>query len=214
MERFDGISLDIEFLLISVVQGVALSTLALGAAPLLGDLRFETFLYILTSFVLILSFWSQAIIHAISFIDWPIDLPHSFLYFLASFMEVVAFAYLNNPVKWFLFMGVFFLVVVILYAVDLGMIKERRGKFETKKQVKLYEHVISEQTFEFKTFLPAAVIFCFVSAFIIGKFPNLFITQHWHLGLISFQAIFSIYVLLTSFKSYKKRAKLLTEANS
>ena len=214
MERLDEFALSVEFLLISVVQGVALAALATAAAPLLGDLRLETFLYITSSFVLILSFWSQAIIHSVSFIDWPIDLPHSFLYFLASFVEVIAFSYLNNPMKWFAFMGIFFLVVVTLYIVDFRMIKERKTKFETKNQMKLYDHVIREQEYEFKTFLPAAVIFCFFSAGAIWLFPSVFITGHLHVALIIFQTIFSVYVLLTSFKSYKKRSRLLIEASS
>lgn len=213
MERLNNLSLDIEFLLISVVQGVALASLATGSAPLLADLRWETMLYIIASFILILSFWSQAIIHSLSFIDWPLNLPHNFLYILAAFIEVVIFLHLEDPLRWFGFMSIFFLITCFLYAIDLKMIKERKEKFLTKKQLKLYEHILDEQKYEFKTFLPAAVIFCALSFVAIYKFPTTFITNHFHLALIGIQTAFSIYVLATSIKSYKKRAHLLTEAN-
>jgi hypothetical protein len=67
-ERLDQFALDIEFLLISVVQGVALGSLAASAAGTLMSLRFEFFVYIISAFLLILIFWSGAILHALSFI--------------------------------------------------------------------------------------------------------------------------------------------------
>ncbi len=213
MEKLDSFALNIEFLLISVVQGVALATLATASSLLVADLKFETFAYIISSFVLILSFWSQAIIHALSFIDWPLDLQHSFLYFLASFIEVMAFSHLDSPLKWFGFMGIFFIVTVILYFVDLRMIKERKNKFKTKNQEKLYDHILKQQMYELKSFLPAAIIFCGFSIFAIAYWPDIFIRQHAHLILITIQTLFGIYVLMTSIGSYKKRAKLLTDAN-
>ena len=44
MERLDDFALNIEFLLISVVQEVALAALATASSPLLADLKIETFL--------------------------------------------------------------------------------------------------------------------------------------------------------------------------
>lgn len=108
-ERLDQFALDIEFLLISVIQGVALAALATDAADPINHLQFVYWLYIASGFLLILNFWSQAIIHAVSFIDWPLDLGHSFLYFLASFVEVMAFTHLTEPKQWFGFMAAFLL---------------------------------------------------------------------------------------------------------
>lgn len=91
-ERLDQFVLDIEFLLISVVQGVALGALAAGAIEPLATMDYQYFPYIVAGFLLILTFWSQAIVHSLSFINWPLDLGHNFLYFLASLVEVLAFS--------------------------------------------------------------------------------------------------------------------------
>src|SRR5689334_11403789 len=109
-EKLDGLVLDIEFLLISVVQGVALTALALSAVPIISTGDWQYFPYVFSGFLFILIFWSQAIIHAMSFIDWPLQITHSFLYFLASFTEVILFNQLTNPLKWFLFTIIFFIV--------------------------------------------------------------------------------------------------------
>lgn len=214
MEKLNGLSLDVEFLLISVVQAVALGALATAAVDPIGNLRFEYFPYIIASFVLILSFWSQAIIHAISFIDWPLNLTHSFLYFLASFIEVMAFSRVTVPLAWFGFVDLFFIIAVCLYFVDLKMIRARKSKFKNIQKVKLYKHMVSRQLFEMKILLPAAVIFCSISFIAILIDPNMFIAKHWHLLLIGLQTAFGIFVLWESTNSFKVRAKLVTQSKS
>ncbi len=212
MEKLDGLSLDVEFLLISVVQAVALGALATAAADTIGNLRLEYFPYIISSFVLILSFWSVAIIHAISFIDWPLDLSHSFLYFLASFIEVMAFSHVTSPVAWFGFITAFFVVAFVSYFVDLKMIIARKDKFKTSAKLKLYNHILNRQQFEMKFIIPAAMLFGLVSFIAILAKPELFINNHWHVGLIVFQTAFSVVVLLESVNNFKLRAKLVTQS--
>jgi len=106
-EHLDHVALDVEFLLISVIQGVALVTLATSAVGPMISMETGTWPYIAVAFLFILIFWSGAIIHAVSFIDWPIDLIHSFLYFLASIIEIVAITNLMHPVLWFFFLFLF-----------------------------------------------------------------------------------------------------------
>src|ERR1700754_633124 len=102
-ERLDQFVLDIEFLLISAVQGVALGALAGAASEPISSLNFQYWPYILSGFLLILTFWSQAIIHSLSFIKWPLDLWHNFLYFLMGLIEFLAFNHLQDPLRWFVF---------------------------------------------------------------------------------------------------------------
>ena len=68
--------------------------------------------------MLIINFWSLAIIHSISFISWPFDLVHTILYFLATFVEVTAFTQITNPTGWFIAMFAFFVVSGLLYLWD------------------------------------------------------------------------------------------------
>src|SRR5438552_9675690 len=72
----DQVVLDVEFVLISVVQGVALTTLAVMAAPMLHAPSVVTLAFLGTGFLFVLSFWAVAIIHALSFVIWPMDLGH------------------------------------------------------------------------------------------------------------------------------------------
>lgn len=210
MDKLNQFTLDIEFLLISVVQGVALAALAAASAGIVGDLNFEYWLYIIASFALILNFWSQAIIHAISFIDWPLDLAHNFLYFLASFIEVMAFSYLDDPLRWFGLMCVFLAVAAVLYVIDVRLIKSKKNKFNTLSDKKLYGHIMERQLFELKYIVPSAITFtggCFVA---ILLFPELFIQKHWHLALVAIQTIIGVSVLFESIANFSTRAKLVT----
>jgi len=132
--RLDQVALDIEFLLISVVQGVALATLAGASVKPLSMMEWQYLPYVATAFLLVLIFWSGAIIHALSFIDWPLDLPHSFLYFLASFIEVLAFTQLENPIMWFVFILLFQIVAGLLYLYDLRLIRKHKKRFEPRTE--------------------------------------------------------------------------------
>ncbi len=91
-EHLDGTVVDIEFLLIAVIQGFALATLAVDSDAVISGRDWIYWPYVLAAFILILNFWSLAIIHSISFISWPFDLIHTLLYFLVAFVEVAAFS--------------------------------------------------------------------------------------------------------------------------
>ncbi len=212
MEKLNEFSLSLEFLLISVVQGVALAALATAASDPVASLRFEYYPYIICSFIIILSFWAVAIIHAISFIDWPIDLAHSFLYFLASFIEVMAFSHLTNPLIWFGLVTVFFMVVVVSYYVDYKMILVRKDRFKTPEKRKLFNHILGRQIFEMKFLMPAAAFISFIFFCLILINPNLFIKNHSHIYLIGIQAVLFVLVLFESVRNFKTRARLVTES--
>lgn len=204
-EKLDQFVLDIEFLLISVVQGVALAALAAQAVTPIVSLNYEFFPYIITGFLIILAFWSGAIVHALSFIDWPLDLTHNFLYFLASFIEVIAFSQIQNPQFWFACMAAFFIVVTFLYFIDLSLIKSHLNAFSgTPQKKELFNHIKNEQIFELKYLMPVGLIFCIGSMLILSKFPNI----HIYLGIS--QAIFMTGFLINSIYSFKKRAKLIS----
>ncbi len=211
-KELDTKVVDIEFLLISVVQGVALSMLAASSAVPIGNLEFAYWPAILVGFLFILTFWSQAIIHALSFIDWPLDLGHTFLYFLASFVEVMAFTQIEHPLKWFMFLFVFLFIAGILYVYDLSLIKAHKKDFEdTKEKRALYEHMYTRQNRELKLYIPFALAFTGISILIIAGFPQLFIDKDYHVILSGIQAMFSLLLIKISVESFKKRSELITE---
>jgi hypothetical protein len=205
-EHLDHVALDVEFLLISVIQGVALVTLATSAVGPLTATQIAIWPYIAVAFLFILIFWSGAIIHAVSFIDWPIDLVHSFLYFLASIIEIVAITNLMHPVLWFFFLFLFQLVALALYRYDLWMIQVRKGKFlPTASGKTLYKHIYSEQKKELQQYLPASTVLFFVSFLILYFYP-VFIIQEVLIGL---QLLFALIFLFREVQTFKKRSDLL-----
>lgn len=212
-ERLDQFVLDIEFLLISVVQGVALAALAGAAIGPIADLQIHYWLYIVSAFLIIIIFWSNAIVHALSFIDWPLDLTHNFLYFLASFVEVLSFSKMTDPVHWFGFVSALFVVAGILYIVDLDLIKKHREDFSKSEAGRvLYQHIYHEQAFELKVLVPAGLLFNLVAFWLVKTYPTFFLVQNFHTALIIIQVVFECVVLVNSIKSFKKRSILITKA--
>jgi hypothetical protein len=128
-ERLDGTAVDIEFLLIAVIQGLALTTLAVASEKVIGEAEWIYWPYVIAGFVLILNFWSLAIIHSISFVSWPFDIVRTLLYLLVTFVEVAAFAEITHPAKWFVFMLASFIVSFVLYAWDARVIRDKRAEY-------------------------------------------------------------------------------------
>ena len=210
-EKLNQFTLDIEFLLISAVQGVALGALAGAASEPLSNLDFQYWPYILSGFLLILTFWSQAIIHSLSFIKWPLDLAHNFLYFLAGLVEFLAFNQLQDPLRWFIFQLAFVIVASILYFVDYKLIKDGKKNFDdTPAQVALYKHILGEQKTEMKTLIPSGIIFNTLAVFLIWRYPEFFITQGYHIFIVAIQVLLTIYIITVSIKSFRVRSRLIS----
>lgn len=210
-EKLDQFAINIEFLLISVVQGVALGALATNASEPIASMQFEYWLYVTSGFLFILNFWSQAIIHTVSFIDWPLDLPHNFLYFLVSLIEVMAFSHITNPLLWFAFISAFFVAAIALYLFDLSLIRKHKTTFRgsTPKE-RLYNHMYVREKFELTAFLPAALIFNMLALLAIQQFPQIFLTNHYHMLLIGLQVLFGFIFLIDSMRNFNKRSQLIT----
>lgn len=208
--KLDQFTLDIEFLLISAVQGVALGALAGAANEPLANLDFQYWPYILSGFLLILTFWSQAIIHSLSFIKWPLDLTHNFLYFLAGLVEFLAFNHLQDPLRWFIFQLLFVIVASILYFVDYKLIKEAKPEFKSEPEKALYKHILGEQTTEMKSLIPSGLIFNTLAVFLIWQYPEAFITQGYHVFIVGIQVLLTVYIITVSIKSFKVRSILIS----
>lgn len=171
--HLDQMVLDVELVLISVVQGVALSTLAIGSAPLLRAHRMETYAFMGTGVAFVLSFWSVSLIHAISFVRWPMDLVHYFFYFVLAFCECLTFTTMDRPHDWFGFSLACFLVTGALYFYDYRMILRRRSDFEGDAASRaLYEHVIQRQRHEMAVMMPAGIVFSLIAWIVVGRSPG------------------------------------------
>src|SRR5690349_17335704 len=101
MRKLDEIALNIELVLISIIEGVALTSLAEHSNEIFANGELVYIPYVLAGLVLLLAFWSQAILHAVSFIRWPLRMEHMLLYFLAAFLQVLAYGNIMHTVNWF-----------------------------------------------------------------------------------------------------------------
>ena len=209
-KELNNTAVEIEFLLISVIQGLALQFLVSAAVTPFVQFQFEYWLYIISGFLLILIFWTQAIVHALSFIQWPIDLTHTFLYFLVSFVEVLVFYQVGSPFRWFIFGTVFLIAGSVLYTYDFLMIRKRRETLAySEKRKRLYDHMYHMQKKELTFYLPAALIFSLMSAGLIYVYPNVFIDNHVHIVLSCLQTLFSTILLVITVKNFYRRMGLL-----
>jgi len=210
-EKLDGTVVDIEFLLIAVIQGLALTTLAVESEAVIGEGQWIYWPYMIAGFVLILNFWALAIIHSISFISWPFDIVHTLLYFLVAFIEVAAFAEITHPVQWFIFMLAFFAVSFVLYAWDVKVIRDKRGEFQdTPARARLYNHIYSRQVSELRTVVPGALVFHGAIVLVLWQAPGLILDHDRHVFVVSLQLLFGLIYLADTIRSFGVRQRLLS----
>jgi hypothetical protein len=170
----DQIVLDVEFVLISVVQGVALTTLAVMAAPMLHAPSLVRAAFLVSGFLFVLSFWSVAIIHALSFVIWPMDLGHYFFYFALALLECLTFSQMDRPVEWFGYSFASFALTALLYAYDYRLILSRRGAFEATPAARaLFAHIVKQQRIEMAGLVPAGVLFNAIALAVVRARPGL-----------------------------------------
>ena len=189
---------------------MALGALATAASEPLANLDYQYWPYILSGFLLVLTFWSQAIVHSLAFIKWPLDLGHNFLYFVMGLIEFLAFNHLEDPLRWFIFQLVFVLAASVLYFVDLKLIKKVRADFSTPTQKVLYKHIYEEQMNEIKTLVPSGIIFNSLAVFLVWKYPGFFINQGYHILIVGIQVLLTLYIIVVSIKSFKTRSNLIS----
>jgi hypothetical protein len=94
--QLDGLVVNIELTLISIIQGVAFSFLAEQSREVIIGLQLVFWPYGVTGPLIILLFWSRSLIHTLTVIRWPLELGHNFLYIACTLIETVAFTQLTN----------------------------------------------------------------------------------------------------------------------
>ena len=167
------IVLDVELVLISVVQGVALTTLAAEASPVLRSHELIAYAFVGTGLLFVPSFWSVALVHAVSFLSWPMDLVHYYFYFGVALLECLTFTRIGHPHDWFGFSIACFGLSTALYAYDFLLIRRRRADFEgSAPRRALYEHIRRGQRFEMLVLMPAGLVFSVAAWMIVGARPS------------------------------------------
>ena len=126
--QLDGLVVNIELTLVSIIQGVALSVLTESSRGPIDSLRFDQWPYVANGLLVILLFWSRSTTHTLTLIRWPLEFRHNFLYIGCTLVEAITFTDLTNPFRWYALSGAFAGTVWILFLADLRLIRQRQAE--------------------------------------------------------------------------------------
>lgn len=203
--QLDTTIVGIELTLISIIQGLALGVLVAGAVQPMVLLDWQVWPYILTGLLVILIFWSRSLIHTLSFIGWPLEFGHTFIYFGATLVEAAALSQVGDPERWFALNAVYAAAVWGLYAWDLRVVLQLAGDFATPEERMLLDDIVSDQRLNIAVMMPMAVAFQGACWWLVHTYPRTFLDGHWHLLLIGLTLVFSINYLYGGVRLLRRR---------
>jgi hypothetical protein len=205
--ELDSLILDVEFVLISVVQGVALTTLAVEATPVLRDHHAIGYAFVGSGLLFVLAFWSAALIHAVSFVAWPMDLVHYFFYFALGLLECLMFGQMDRPRDWFGYSVACYVLTAVLYAYDYLIMRGRRELFRHSAALQhLYADMIGQQRRDMRFFIPGGLAF--------NAAAYLAVTHHrdWAAPLAWTQLVLTLGFVANLVREFSRRQRLITAA--
>jgi hypothetical protein len=206
--QLDGLVINIELTLTSIIQGVALSFLCEAATASLSHGQIEELPYIINGGLLILLFWSRCIGHALTLIRWPLDFTHNFFYFGAAFLEAVSFGQIGNPAAWYSVLTLFALVVWLLFILDRRLMIQRTAAATPGKSKSLFQLLNRDQRLNIALFVPGFVLFHGIAAWISFAFSSTWPAAHFVFAVVQF-ILFTVY--LVRFVTMMRQAFALME---
>lgn len=211
--RLDATVVNIELTLISIIQGLALGVLAANAVQPLVQLQWETWPYILTGLLVVLIFWSRALVHTLSFIGWPLEFGHTFLYFAATLIEVAALSQVGDPKRWFALNAAYACAVWLLYAWDLRVVR-RHARDSGGGDDALQRDIVRDQRLNIVVMMPLAIGFQALAWWLVERYPQAMLQQRWHLLAIGLSLLFSANYLHGGVRLLRRRQDWILERNA
>jgi hypothetical protein len=209
--QLDATVVNIELTLISIIQGLALGVLVSSAVHPLVQLQWEAWPYIATGLATILVFWSRSLVHTLSFIGWPLEFGHTFLYFAATLIEAAALYEVTEPAHWFALNCAYAACIWLLYAWDLRVVQRHAPDFETPGERALLEDILDDQRRNIRWLMPAAVAFQGLSWWLLRAFPRAMFDQHLHLLPIGASLAFTLHYLRGGVQLLRRRQGWILE---
>lgn len=203
--QLDTTVVGIELTLISIIQGLALGVLVAGAVQPLVQMQWQAWPYVLTGLLVILIFWSRSLIHTLSFIGWPLEFGHTFIYFGATLIEAAALSQVGNPEQWFALNALYAVAVWGLYAWDLRVVRRQAPDFSTAEEQALLDDIIRDQRLNIAVMMPLAVAFQGLSWWLVHAYPRILLHDRWHLLLIGLTLLFSVNYLYGGVRLLRRR---------
>ena len=172
--ELDGMVVNLELTLISIIQGVALYFLTDSARGLMFAPQWALLPYVASGLFIIMIWWSRAVIHTLTVIRWPMEFTHNFFYIASTLFEAAMFAHLAIPAEWFAIGAVYMALLWLLFASDLRLIRQRMAEARDAHSQKLLSALYREQRFHATVSMPLAVLFYIVAALTMAWWPDRF----------------------------------------
>ncbi|HSD16725.1 MAG TPA: hypothetical protein VLC71_05610 [Thermomonas sp.] len=205
---------NIELTLISIIQGLALGVLAAASVEPLVELQWQAWPYVAIGLLVVLIFWSRALVHTLSFIGWPLEFGHTFVYFGATLVEAVALSQVAHPAHWYALNTAYALAVWGLYAYDLRVVRRHAADFSTADEQALLEDILRDQRVNIVFMMPAAVAFQGLAWWLVHAYPKVFLDDGWHLLLAGLTLLFSINYLLGGVRLLQRRHRWIVSRHA
>lgn len=209
--ELDRTVVGIELTLISIIQGLALGVLATSAVQPLVQLQWQVWPYVVTGLLVILIFWSRSLIHTLSFIGWPLEFGHTFLYFGATLIEAAALSQVSHPETWFALNALYAAAVWGLYAWDLRLVRRHAPDFGTPGERALFDDIVRDQRLNIVLMMPLAVAFQGLAWWLVHAYPQTLLQDRWHLLLIGLTLLFSLNYLYDGVRLLRRRQGWILE---
>jgi hypothetical protein len=187
--ELDGMVVEIELTLISIIQGVALTFLIERAREVASLHQAVFWPYVVAGLLVIFVFWSRSVLHIITVIRWPLEFGHNFLYITCALIEAVMFTNLTNPAVWFGLGALFGAIGWILFTYDLKLIRAREIDSAGPASDQLIRIVKRDQLMNITVLVPGILVCNALCFFFIRQWPGLFLTRHFHALLAAAQVV-------------------------
>jgi hypothetical protein len=212
--NLDGLVVNLELTLISIIQGVALYFLTESSRGLLISMQFAAWPYIVSGLLIIMLWWSRAVIHTLTVIRWPIEFGHNFLYVASTLVEAVMFTQVGNPANWFMVATVNAALVWALFSVDLRLVTRRMAEQCGPANQALLQVLYKEQRFQAAVAWPLTTAACLAIALVIRLWSGFFLDQNGQLifGVLQLIGVVSYLVYITRY--FKRISGLVLAARA
>jgi hypothetical protein len=208
--ELDGMIVEIELTLASIVQGVALYFLIENSRAVLSTQQRAFWPYIFSGLLTILIFWSRSVVHTLTLIRWPLEFGHNFFYIGCALAESLLFTRIADPQGWFTLGAIYAGIVWLLFVYDLRLIRARERDSAGEASNRLYALLTRDQWLNIGALVPALFFLNLACALCIYWRPDYFLAHHFWLGgaqLLSFSG-YLLYVI----RFFKSVAPLIQQS--
>jgi hypothetical protein len=212
--ELDGMVVEIELTLISIIQGVALTFLIERAREVASVHGIVHWPYVMAGLLVIFVFWSRSVLHIITVIRWPLEFGHNFLYIMCALIEAVLFSRLTSPGAWFGLGALFGFAGWILFTYDLRLIRAREFDSAGPASNELIQIVKKDQWLNISVLVPAVSISNLVCFFCIRFWPGFFLDRQFHVVLIGAQLVGFAAYLMYVIAHFRKLAPFVARARA